>query len=122
MLSHVSGQENPMTFSEQDTCLLNMKILPEDQVSFVSKAEVSSVQPAGQNQRREGGGGMNMNDFDTTNMKETRTYRQLSLSLTNNTLHFVCLANAYKRRFFCRITDFKSQVLVFAGTCCQTTR
>lgn len=119
MLSHVSGQENPITFSEQDTCLLNMKILPEDQVSFVSKAEVSSVQPAGQNQR---GGGMNMNDSDTTNMKETRTYRQLSLSLTNNTFHFVCLANAYKRRFFCRITDFKSQVLVFAGTCCQTAR
>lgn len=55
VLSHVSGQENPITFSEQDTCLLNMKILPEDQVSFVSKAEVSSVQPAGQNQRRGGG-------------------------------------------------------------------
>lgn len=118
MLSHVSGQENPITFSEQDTCLLNMKILPEDQVSFVSKAEVSSVQPAGQNQW----GGMNMNNFDTTNIKETKTYRQLSLNLTNNTLHFVCLANAYKRKFFCRITDFKSQVLVFARTCCQTTR
>lgn len=63
-----------------------------------------------------------MNEFDTTDIKETKTYRQLSLNLTNNTLHFVCLANAYKRRFFCRITDFKSQVLVFAGTCCQTTR